>query len=124
MIKIKNMIFPESELEYLYDDERAKRVYVKIKAQHDEITFYNITILDIQWNYEKEIKTIREIYNDIQIEKRKTKEIEKDQTFEHMFNNLSRRCKNLIDYVDDLKDNKQIDIKIANSIKSKIQCGY
>lgn len=123
MIKIKNMIFPESELEYLYDDEKGKRLYVKIKGQHEEITFFNTTIVDIQWNYDKEMETIRKIYNDIQIEKRKTKE-DKDYTFEKMYNNLSGRCKNLIDYVDDLKDNKQIDIKIAQQIKSKIQCGY
>ena len=123
MIKIKNMAFPESELEYLYDDEKGKRLYVKIKGQHEEITFFNTTIIDIQWNYDKEMETIRKIYNDIQIEKRKIKE-DKECTFEKMFNNLSGRCKNLIDYVDDLKDNKQIDIKIAQQIKSKIQCGF
>lgn len=124
MIKIKNLIFPETELEYLYSNESSKRLHIKIKGQKEEIIFTNILVDDIQWNYEKEIETIREIYNKIQQEKRKIKEPEKDNTFEHLFNTLNGRCKRLIDYVDDLKDSKLINVNIAKNIKGIIQNGF
>ena len=48
----------------------------------------------------------------------------KDDTFEHLFNTLSGRCKKLIEYVDDLKDSKIISVEVAKHLKDILQSGF
>ena len=126
-ISIDNATFNDIEWNYEY-----------IKENIDEY----ISLSNDYYTLEKRYKELEEENNRIELEneklkswvdslnkdnhkfKDKLKAIEKDYTFENLFNNLSGRCKKLIDYVDDLKDNKQIDTKIAQQIKSKIQCGF
>ena len=103
MIKIKNLIIPETELEYLREDKSGKRLYVKLKGQHDEITFYESLIEDIEFNYSEKSVSGRVRQLEATLERRrkeherKIKELEsKNKTFEEYnkdLNNQIEKCK-------------------------------